>query len=275
MCNQRWPVGLRPDEMLRPIWVIGGPPVKVRVSERALRLFACACCRRVWHELGRDCRLAVKTAERFADGLASESKLGNARSAAFAREIFSVTLGGDSPSRDAVHAAAAACEEPTFTIRNAMSAADSASLYEARSAGRACTKPFHAARRAARAEQAELLRHFARNPFRMARINSAWLTPDVRELALSAFHESGPSCTSCGGEGRLVDERFAGGYRYCTDCHGLAAIAGRVLDPQRLAVLSDGIEEAGCDDDDILNHLRSQGPHFRGMWSLDAVLGLE
>jgi hypothetical protein len=47
------------------------------------------------------------------------------------------------------------------------------------------------------------------------------------------------------------------------------------LDNARLAVLSDALEEAGCTDDDILAHLRSPGPHVRGCWALDLVLGKE
>ena len=45
------------------------------------------------------------------------------------------------------------------------------------------------------------------------------------------------------------------------------------LDPARLAVLSDALEEAGCADADLLAHLRSPGPHVRGCWALDLVLG--
>lgn len=45
------------------------------------------------------------------------------------------------------------------------------------------------------------------------------------------------------------------------------------LDPTRLAVLSDALEEAGCTDDTLLSHLRSPGPHVRGCWALDLVLG--
>lgn len=45
------------------------------------------------------------------------------------------------------------------------------------------------------------------------------------------------------------------------------------LDPARLAVLSDALEEAGCTDADLLSHLRSPGPHVRGCWALDSVLG--
>jgi hypothetical protein len=47
------------------------------------------------------------------------------------------------------------------------------------------------------------------------------------------------------------------------------------LDPVCLAVLSDALEEAGCTDADILGHLRLAGPHVRGCWPLDLVLGRE
>ena len=40
----------------------------------------------------------------------------------------------------------------------------------------------------------------------------------------------------------------------------------------RLPVLSDALEEAGCTDANILSHLRSPGPHVRGCWALDLVL---
>jgi hypothetical protein len=45
------------------------------------------------------------------------------------------------------------------------------------------------------------------------------------------------------------------------------------LDNARLAVLSDALEEAGCTNANILAHLRSPGPHVRGCWALDLVLG--
>jgi hypothetical protein len=45
------------------------------------------------------------------------------------------------------------------------------------------------------------------------------------------------------------------------------------LDPARLALLADALEDAGCDHDDLLSHLRSPGPHVRGCWALNLVLG--
>jgi hypothetical protein len=41
----------------------------------------------------------------------------------------------------------------------------------------------------------------------------------------------------------------------------------------RLPILADALEEAGCDDADLLFHCRSEGPHVRGCWVVDLVLG--
>ena len=65
------------------------------------------------------------------------------------------------------------------------------------------------------------------------------------------------------------------------------------LDPFRLAVLSDALEEAGCGNEWLLRHLRGEevvpsphmlktgfwqplrAPHVRGCWALDLILGKE
>lgn len=41
----------------------------------------------------------------------------------------------------------------------------------------------------------------------------------------------------------------------------------------RLPVLADALEDAGCSDGDILDHCRSQGEHVRGCWVVDLILG--
>ena len=44
----------------------------------------------------------------------------------------------------------------------------------------------------------------------------------------------------------------------------------------RLPILADALQDAGCDNDDILTHLRdTTTPHVRGCWALDLVLGKE
>jgi len=45
------------------------------------------------------------------------------------------------------------------------------------------------------------------------------------------------------------------------------------LDSARLAVLADALEDAGCTDALLLDHLRAASPHVRGCFAVDAVLG--
>ena len=40
-----------------------------------------------------------------------------------------------------------------------------------------------------------------------------------------------------------------------------------------LPVLADALEDAGCEHADILSHCRGPGPHVRGCWVVDLVLG--
>jgi hypothetical protein len=44
------------------------------------------------------------------------------------------------------------------------------------------------------------------------------------------------------------------------------------LDNARLAVLADALEDVGCTDQEILQHLRAPGVHVRGCWALDLLL---
>ena len=89
--------------------------------------------------------------------------------------------------------------------------------------------------------QSCLVRDIFGNPFRPVKIHPSWLTPPVMTLARG-----------------VCDERL---------------LPTGHLDPDRLAVLSDALEEAGCDDADILEHLRSPGPHVRGCWVVDLLTG--
>ena len=43
----------------------------------------------------------------------------------------------------------------------------------------------------------------------------------------------------------------------------------------RLPLLADALEDAGCNDAELLVHLRSPGPHVRGCCAVDLVLGKE
>jgi hypothetical protein len=53
-------------------------------------------------------------------------------------------------------------------------------------------------------------------------------------------------------------------------------LAHLIYDQRRftdLPVLADALEEAGCTDQTILDHLRGPGPHVRGCWAVDLLLG--
>jgi hypothetical protein len=45
------------------------------------------------------------------------------------------------------------------------------------------------------------------------------------------------------------------------------------LDNGRFSVLADALEDAGCTEEAVLSHLRSDGPHVRGCWAVDLLLG--
>jgi hypothetical protein len=53
----------------------------------------------------------------------------------------------------------------------------------------------------------------------------------------------------------------------------IAQASYRQGDFARLPILADALEEAGCDSADIFSHLRGPGPHVRGCWPVDLILG--
>jgi len=42
---------------------------------------------------------------------------------------------------------------------------------------------------------------------------------------------------------------------------------------ERMPILGDALMDAGCDNEALLNHCVSKGPHFRGCWVVDLLLG--
>jgi hypothetical protein len=43
----------------------------------------------------------------------------------------------------------------------------------------------------------------------------------------------------------------------------------------RMPEMADALHDAGCDNEEILGHCRGRGPHVRGCWVVDLVLGKE
>lgn len=76
MTEQEWNQSVDIEAMLKF--------VLEHTTERKLRLFACACCRQIWHLLGnKRSRFAVETTEKYADNLATYKELGKAQDAAW------------------------------------------------------------------------------------------------------------------------------------------------------------------------------------------------
>jgi hypothetical protein len=233
-----------------------------RASDRKLRLFGVACSRRVWHLMAdARSRRAVEVAERFADGWCGEADLRDAGRAA--RKVWQADE--ESPSEAACYATWAE-ERPvvagdlgpeTVEVWSAAeAAAGDGSVIAARAlaeaeadareaAGVPWGRAFESAWSAEREGQVALLRDLFGNPFRPPPVIApAWLARNdnlVPRLAGAAYEE-----------------------RQLPSGH---------LDPARLAALADALEDAGCTDAGLLQHLRGDGPHARGCFTVDAVLG--
>jgi hypothetical protein len=89
-------------------------------------------------------------------------------------------------------------------------------------------------RAAERRVQADLLRDIFGNPFRTLRFDVSWRTPTVLAIAEDIYH----------------NDAFS-----------------------EMPVLGDALEDAGCDDHDVLDHARHDRPHVRGCWLVEALLG--
>jgi hypothetical protein len=61
---------------------------------------------------------------------------------------------------------------------------------------------------------------------------------------------------------------------WCTsDVRALANQMYEARDFFAMPILADALQEAGCDNTEILDHCRCSGPHVRGCWVVDLVLG--
>ncbi len=217
------------------------PALHDKASTRKVRLFCCACCRRRGADLAASeaAGRAVAVVERFVEGGATTEELEGACDAAMTATYAK-----------AVERLSAFQVDTTEERRIAMTARI------ARWAARELTPETRmraaevavsvdcweeAGLSSREAALAPLVREIFGGPPRPPGVEPSWLTPAVRSLAPLAYGE-----------------------RELPSGH---------LDNARLAVLSDALEEAGCTDEAILSHLRSPGPHVRGCWALDLILG--
>jgi hypothetical protein len=261
-----------------------------KVSDRKRRLFACACCRRIWHLLSDERnRRAVELAEAYADGRIPSDQLALVRDAVqegfrdaskaehwaepeanFCDSIIYSRVCTALYGAAAVRATVAARADQGIELSNAhekneaewertnpgrgcyvwtaaaLGRAEHPHVYEAIGmknhdipAGDALQAAQEAAQEAKRIEakeQAKLLREIVGNPYHLAPLDPSPPFSTVAKLACTVYEE-------------------------------------RVF--ERLPVLADALEDAGCTDAAILSHCRQPGEHVRGCWVVDLLLGKE
>jgi hypothetical protein len=185
-----------------------------KASDRKLRLFAVACCRRVSHMDREEVwQKATDVAERYADGLVSKKRMRDTR------KLIWEEMAARSGEHDVLHLQAAAWLLLDSTAHYYDIVNMAVSLLAV---------PF---------SQAGLLRDIIGNPFRPVPLDPVWLCWNggtVRKLAQATYDE-----------------------------HAF----------DHLPILADALEEAGCMDAAILDHCRGPGPHVRGCWVIDLLLG--
>jgi len=211
--------------------------LREKASDRKLRLFACACCRRIWHLLTDErSQKAVEVAEKYADGLVNQDTLVISHQEAFEAHV---SIMANYPHMDVAQAEATlSVERATKKYSNPMIIAKSPLRVAAAAAACATANDtaYEEAMHKEGAAQCRLIHDIFGNPFRSVSIDPAWLTPKVKSLAQSIY------------DNRVFNH---------------------------LPILAEAIEDAGCHDADMLAHCRHPDKHVRGCWVVDLILGKE
>jgi hypothetical protein len=199
-----------------------------RRSDRKLRLFAVACCRRITHLLSRpEFIRTIEIAELFADkeATANECEIASLSVYDFCQSVAPA-------ERNNIDLAVVWASMVNWTEGYQTTWANYAS-------GNACRlgSPWIIGRALSEGAQREQKMHsaFLRDifPYSSVTLDQSWLTSTVIALAQQMY-----------------------------DSRDFAA----------MPILADALQDAGCDNTDILNHCRAPGPHVRGCWCVDKLL---
>ena len=212
-----------------------------RLTERKNRLFSVACCYRVWQHLEEPSRQAVRVIEQFAEGRATEPERAVAEAVATAVSArLASTITSESCAAAAVLNLTASTEaETTWWVGFGQFIAEQVAWYVYTAEWEALG--YEEAERVGpegRDEPGRGLIHLVLdifgNPFRIVTLEKSWLTPDVIMIAQAIYDE----------------KAF-----------------------ERMGILADVLEQAGCANADVLGHCRGVELHVRGCWLLDLVIG--
>jgi hypothetical protein len=203
-------------------------------SPRKLRLFAVACCRLGEHLVPDEAiGKALAATERYADGLIQLKTLLRYSRACW-EGYKRETIKGNPAGANVARAVRTASSGGNYLhTPREMARALATATVSAEGTVAVQSAIIHALER-----MSDLLRDIVPNPFRpLPAHDAAWLAANgglAGRLASSIY-----------------DERKFG----------------------ELPILADALEDAGCTEAALLEHLRGPGPHERGCWALDVVLG--
>lgn len=215
--------------------------IETEGRERQLRLFSLACCRRIEHLLVDErSRAALVALEDYAEGKLPEAELERYHSLAreAVTEIERPLYDGDgilNVNAQSCAACAVLCSvSPCIVPTLYRNWTESAVGSVASYAQMAMGAEKDESQR-----QSQLLRDIIGNPFRPPpALAPAWLTPEVLAAAHAAYEQ------------RTL-----------------------LLEPKRLEELAAALERVRCNDEAVLTHLKTAGPHVRGCFALDLILG--
>jgi hypothetical protein len=212
-------------------------------------LFGCACCRSAWDMIQSDAaRRLVELAEDYADGKLSEAEFkAGANPALFADlQPHYRGLGGPGQlSARAIHAIGGVIELALDNYRMS-----------------------HGAYTVAQETSRDPQKDFFPTPHRPMSPKGGCVPPDFEQIQDKV---------------QLLRDIFGNPFRpvaFDRDWRTSTALAlARQMYETRefsaMPILADALQDAGCDNDEILNHCRDLGPHVRGCWVVDLVLGKE
>jgi hypothetical protein len=221
----------------------GANLTRSKPGRRKMRLFACGCCRLI-EELLPDARTrkALEIGEKYADGAVDDGHLQAAMLEAnktAAKEYAKAEVKALAPGMEAARAVWSACDKDG---RQAVEFALEYSVKAVQAVRRKVAgkgqkgKEADAAAAEQRRRHCALLRDLFGNPFQSVKFSPHWRAANVVAVGNSIYKE-------------------------------------RAFD--RLPILADALEEAGCSDAAVLEHCRGAGPHWRGCWVIDGVIGKE
>lgn len=208
-----------------------------KADDRKLRLFAVACCRAIGHLL-RDnrSRNAVEVAERYADKAAAMTELTEAQQAAYM--VMTETAGVQSFAASAAASASAPVAGAAgWWVEEPENTRD-ANWVAALIAGRQT------------ATVARLLGNAGEVQRQCSSVRCIFGPLPYRPVVVGLHCRTAPVTTLA--EVIYTDRAF-----------------------DRLPILADALEDAGCHDAAILEHCRGGGEHARGCWVVDLLLGKE